>query len=119
MITPLKHLIFPLPLWAHIIFVAVSTLLLIFCYSKKKQKYHLYLIIGIISTLLVYIAHPKIIFYILGIEEFALLGLAVYDQHRYEKQEELREKQLAEAASAEENSEPDNRSTDIKDNVTT
>ena len=87
------HIEFPLPLWLHILFALLSVSGLIFAYSKQHHKYELYLIIGILSTFLVYLAYPNdIIFYILGIEEFVILGLAIHDMHRVEKENAAKEK---------------------------
>ena len=96
-------LVFPLPFGLHVAFVLISVALLIFCYIFKKQRYHLYLIIGIISTMLVYVAHPKIIFYLLGIEEFVLLGLAAFDMHKAEKAARIAEEKKKAAESAADN----------------
>ncbi len=108
----ISKIVFPLPFHIHIIFVAVATLLMIFCYVKLRRKYQLYIIIGLLSTFLVYIARPKIVFYMLGIEEFILLGLAIWDMKKYEKAEKLREKAAKEQkeqaeAAAETSAEPE------------
>ena len=81
------HIEFALPMWLHILFALLSVAGLIFAYSKQHHKYELYLIIGILSTFLVYFAYPNdLIFYILGIEEFVILGLTIHDMRRVEKE---------------------------------
>ena len=109
---PGQHIEFPLPMWLHILFALLSVSGLIFAYSKLHHKYELYLIIGILSTFLVYLAYPNdIVFYLLGIEEFVILGLAVHDMHRVEKENAAKEKALSEKKQQEEPSgdDPDNR----------
>ncbi|MCC8042326.1 MAG: hypothetical protein LIO69_02195 [Oscillospiraceae bacterium] len=87
-----ENIRFPLPLSAHIIFVVVSVALLILCYIYRRHNYHILLIIGIASTLLVYATDTKPTFYILGLEEFILLILAVIDMVRASRAEALEEK---------------------------
>ncbi|MBQ4486727.1 MAG: hypothetical protein II936_06955 [Oscillospiraceae bacterium] len=92
-----RHIEFPLPLWLHILFAVLSVAGLAFAYSKQHHKYELYLIIGILSTFLVYLAYPNdIIFYILGVEEFVLMGMAAFDMHKVEKENAAKEKALSE-----------------------
>lgn len=83
---------FPLPLNIHIGFVAVSVILLILCYMKRKHSYELYMMIGVASTLLIYVSEAKPFFYILGLEEFILLALTVLDMRKVSKAEEAAQK---------------------------
>ncbi len=72
-------LIFPLPFGIHVGFVIFSVIMLILCYKHWKYMYDLYMLIGIVSTLLVYTASSKPVFYILGLEEVILLILVIVD----------------------------------------
>lgn len=78
-------IIFPLPLSIHIGFVIVSVILLILCYKKRKYTYELYMLVGIISTLFVYVCKEKPYFYILGLEEMILLALTIIDMAKVSK----------------------------------
>ena len=78
-------LIFPLPLSFHVGFVVFSVVMLILCYIKRKYMYELYMLIGVASTMLIYIADSKPIFYILGMEEMILLALTVIDMIKVSK----------------------------------
>lgn len=86
------NIIFALPLSVHIGFAAISTVLLLFCYIKSKHKYDLYMLIGVLSTLLIdFLCEPPYI-YLLGAEEFILLILTILDMRKTEKtQKELSE----------------------------
>ena len=64
--------LFPVPLIIHLIYVAVSAIVLLLGYKYKKQLYQLTLLVAIVSTLLVYFVEAGISFYILAIEETAL-----------------------------------------------
>lgn len=72
-------LLFPLPFGIHVGFVIISVIMLILCYAKRKYTYELYMLIGIASTMFVYICSEKPMFYILGLEEMILLGLTIAD----------------------------------------
>ncbi len=85
-------LLFPLPLPIHIGFVIVATLLMGLCYFKRRRRYELFLIVGIVSTLFVYLTPQPPWFYILGIEEIALFVLAVIDMHKVYKAIDEKEK---------------------------
>lgn len=78
-------IIFPLPLSIHIGFVIVSVILLILCYKKRKFTYELYMLVGIISTMFVYVCKEKPFFYILGLEEMILLALTIVDMVKVSK----------------------------------
>lgn len=78
-------LIFPLPLSFHVVFVVFSVVMLILCYIKRKYMYELYMLIGVASTMLIYIADSKPVFYILGLEEMILLALTVIDMIKVSK----------------------------------
>lgn len=77
---------FPLPLGFHIGFILVSVILLILCYQRRRHAYELYMMIGVASTALIYIASERIVFYILGIEEFVLLFLTIFDMCKVSKE---------------------------------
>ena len=98
-------IIFPLPLSIHIGFVILSVILLILCYMKRKYTYELYMLVGIVSTLFIYICKEKSYFYILGLEEIILLILTIVDMAKVskalaeaEKAREAAEKEAAEEA---------------------
>ena len=91
-------IIFPLPLSIHIGFVIVSVILLILCYIKKKYTYELYMLVGIVSTLFIYICKDVPYFYILGLEEIILLVLTIVDMAKVSKALDAAEKAKEEAA---------------------
>lgn len=91
---------FPLPFNIHVGFVIVSMILLILCYKKRKYAYELYMLIGVASTMLIYIADSKPIFYILGLEEFILLGLTIFDMAKVSKANAAAEKAAEEKCEA-------------------
>ncbi|MDE6594363.1 MAG: hypothetical protein K2K57_15025, partial [Oscillospiraceae bacterium] len=93
---------FPLPLNFHIGFVIFSVIMLTLCYKRRKYAYDLYMLIGIASTMLIYIAEPKPVFYALGLEEIILLIMTIVDMiivarrnDAAEKAREEREEQTA------------------------
>lgn len=90
-------IIFPLPLSIHIGFVIVSVILLLLCYKKRKYTYELYMLVGIVSTLFIYVCKEKPYFYILGLEEMILLALSIIDMAKVSKAAAEAEK-AAEAA---------------------
>lgn len=116
-------IIFPLPLSFHIGFVIISVILLILCYKKRKYTYELYMLVGIISTLFVYVCKEKPYFYILGLEEMILLVLTIFDMAKVskaaaeaEKAENEAEEKTSEAADDESGSEePDDTGDADKD----
>jgi len=85
-------IIFPLPFGIHIGFVIISVIMLILCYKKRKYSYELYMLVGIVSTLFVYVCKEKPYFYILGLEEIILLGLTIADMVKVSKAAEAAEK---------------------------
>lgn len=91
-------IIFPLPLSIHIGFVIVSVILLILCYIKRKYTYELYMLVGIVSTLFIYICKDVPYFYILGLEEIILLVLTIVDMAKVSKALAAAEKAKEEAA---------------------
>ncbi|MBQ5333906.1 MAG: hypothetical protein J6K92_11730 [Oscillospiraceae bacterium] len=91
-------IIFPLPLSIHIGFVIVSVILLILCYIKRKYTYELYMLVGIVSTLFIYICKDVPYFYILGLEEIILLVLTIVDMAKVSKALAADEKAKEEAA---------------------
>ena len=95
------HLIFPLPMPLHIGFVVISSILLIFCYIKTKRRYDLYMLIGVLSTLLIDVMCEPPYFYIFAAEEIALLVMTTVDMHKTAKEQE---KKKAEAEKAENDS---------------
>lgn len=95
-----ENIRFPLPLNVHIGFVIVSIILLILCYISRKRNYELLMIIGIASTLLVYLTNTKPLFYILGLEELVVLVLIIIDMIRISRAESAAEKASAAAKSA-------------------
>lgn len=96
-------IIFPLPLGIHIGFVIVSVILLILCYMKRKYAYELYMLVGIVSTLFIYVCKESPYFYILGLEELILLGLSIADMVKVSKAAAAAEK--AEKAAQSDNAE--------------
>lgn len=86
-------LIFPLPFGMHVGFVIFSVIMLILCYAKRKFNYELYMLIGVASTMLIYIAGSKPVFYILGLEEIILLALTVIDMAKVSKELAKKEKE--------------------------
>jgi len=94
-------IIFPLPFGLHVGFVIFSVIMLILCYKKKKYAYELYLLIGVASTMLVYVTEEKPFFYILGLEEIILFVLTVADMSKVSKKLRAEEKaRLAEKEKA-------------------
>lgn len=89
---------FPLPLNIHIGFVVLSIILLLLCYKKRKYAYELYMLIGIVSTMLIYLDDSKLFFYILGLEEIILFIMTVVDMAKVSKAAAAAEKAAAEAA---------------------
>lgn len=95
-------IIFPLPFSIHVGFVIVSVILLILCYMRRKYLYELYMLIGVVSTMFVYVAiDSKITFYILGLEEIILLILTIIEMAKVSKKNEEDEKAAAENAETE------------------
>ncbi|MGN0637646.1 MAG: hypothetical protein ACI4J0_04685 [Huintestinicola sp.] len=103
-------IIFPLPLSIHIGFVVISVILLMLCYKKRKYTYELYMLVGIVSTLFIYVCKEKPYFYILGLEEMILLALTIVDMAKVSKAAAAAEK--AEQDAAENTSETDTEETD-------
>ncbi|MGN1089806.1 MAG: hypothetical protein ACI4Q6_05340 [Huintestinicola sp.] len=92
-------IIFPLPFSIHVGFVIVSVILLILCYIRRKYLYELYMLIGVVSTMFVYVAiESKVTFYILGLEEIILLILTIIEMAKVSKKNEEAEKAAAAAA---------------------
>ena len=109
------HLIFPLPWSIHIGFVVISSLLLIFCYIKTKRRYDLYMLIGVLSTLLIDIMIDPPYFYLFAAEEIGLLILTSIDMHKVSKQLEA-QRQAEEEKKAAEKSEDADKSADTENN---
>lgn len=82
---------FPLPFNIHVGFVIFSVIMLILCYKKKKHAYELYMLIGVASTMLIYVSESKPFFYILGLEEIILFALTVADMVKVSKQAKAEE----------------------------
>lgn len=83
---------FPLPLSIHIGFVIVSIIVLILCYKRRKYPYELYMLIGIVSTMLVYLDESKLFLYILGLEEVILFIMTVVNMVKISKANAAAEK---------------------------
>ncbi len=83
---------FPLPFNIHVAFVILSVILLILCYMKRKHAYELYMLVGVASTMLIYISESKPFFYILGLEEIILFALTVADMVKVSKKNAADEK---------------------------
>ena len=113
------HLIFPLPWPIHIGFVVISSLLLIFCYIKTKRRYDLYMLIGVLSTLLIDIMIVPPYFYIFAAEEFLLLILASIDMHKVSKQLEAQRQAEEEKKAAEDSEESGKTDTENNDENST
>lgn len=90
--------IFPLSLPMHIGFVIISLIVLLVHRRIRKRQYQLYLGLGIISTLLVYVDSSSWYMAILGIEELVLVILALISMHKYNKEREAEENAKAEKA---------------------
>ena len=90
--------IFPLSLPMHIGFVIISLIVLLVHRRIRKRQYQLYLGLGIISTLLVYVDSSSWYMAILGIEELVLVVLALISMHKYNKEREAEENAKAEKA---------------------
>ena len=84
---------FPLPFNIHVGFVIFSVIMLILCYKKKKNAYELYMLIGVASTMLIYV------FYILGLEEIILFIMTVVDMVKVSKKAQAEEKARLESKS--------------------
>ena len=93
---------FPLPFEIHLGFVIFSAVMMILCYKRRRHAYEMYMLIGIVSTLLVYIAEPRPVFYALGLEEILLLIMTVADMIIVSRREAAKEKALEEKQEAEE-----------------
>ena len=99
-------LLFPLPVELHIGFVVVASILMALCFIKRRRRYELLLIIGIISTLFVYVCKDAPWFYILGIEEIALFVLACVDMHKvYKALDKAKEEKVGETEKTEKTAE--------------
>lgn len=83
---------FPLPFNIHVGFVIFSVIMLILCYKKKKNAYELYMLIGVASTMLIYVSEAKPFFYILGLEEIILFIMTVVDMVKVSKKAQAEEK---------------------------
>lgn len=115
-------IIFPLPIGFHIGFVILSVILLILCYMKRKYTYELYMLVGIISTMFVYVCKEKPYFYILGLEEIILLVLAIVDMAKVsranasaQKAENNAAENIASAEAVSEKKSSENENTDSKE----
>lgn len=100
--------IFPLSLPLHIGFVIISMIVLLVHRRIRKKQYQLYLGLGIVSTLLVYVDSSSWYMAILGIEELVLVVLALISMHQYNKEREAEEN--ARSEKAEENSDESSNS---------
>lgn len=90
--------IFPLSLPLHIGFVIISMIVLLVHRRIRKRQYQLYLGLGIVSTLLVYVDSSSWYMAILGIEELVLVVLALISMHQYNKEREAEENARSEKA---------------------
>ena len=90
---------FPLPFNIHVGFVIFSVIMLILCYKKKKHAYELYMLIGVASTMLIYVSEAKPFFYILGLEEIILFIMTVVDMVKVSKKAQAEEKARLESKS--------------------
>lgn len=69
----MRHsILFPMPLWMHIIFAAVSVIMMTASFCYKKQVYKLVLAADIAGTLFVYACPDRTALMILGIIEILL-----------------------------------------------
>lgn len=73
----INTIIFPMRFPVHIGFVVISIILLLILYAKKRYAYHMLMMIGIASTLLVYLCANNILLTVLGVEEFVILILVI------------------------------------------
>lgn len=80
----------------HIGFVIISLIVLLVHRRIRKRQYQLYLGLGILSTLLVYVDNSSWYMAVLGIEELVLVVLALISMHKYNKEREAEETARAE-----------------------
>ena len=99
----------------HIGFVVISSILLIFCYIKTKRRYDLYMLIGVLSTLLIDVMINPPYFYIFAAEEIILLVLTIIDMHKVAKETEARKATAEKAKEEAENKETEEA--EIKDDT--
>ncbi|MBP0964506.1 MAG: hypothetical protein J5999_04335 [Oscillospiraceae bacterium] len=90
--------IFPLSLPMHIGFVIISLIVLLVHRRIRKRQYQLYLGLGILSTLLVYVDSSSWYMAVLGMEELVLVVLALISMHKYNKEREAEENARSEKA---------------------
>lgn len=88
--------IFPLSLPMHIGFIVISLIVLLVHRKIRKRQYQLYLGLGILSTLLIYVDSSSWYVAILGMEELVLMVLALISMHKYNKEREAEEKAKSE-----------------------
>lgn len=80
----MRHsMLFPMPLWMHIIFAVFSVIMMTASFLYKRQKYKLVLAVDIAGTLLVYACPDRWALIILGIVEI-LLYIAYHIVKYYE-----------------------------------
>ena len=75
-------ILFPLPLNYHLIYVAVSVIVLIISYIHSRHLYKLFLMSGIVGTLLVYADDSRTFFVLLGSLEFTVLIITIIMMRR-------------------------------------
>lgn len=72
----MENNVFPLPLTAHIIFVAVAFVFFVIQFIRVKYKYQLVMAAAAVLTTLVYVNTSRTWFYAVGFLEFGLLIIA-------------------------------------------
>ena len=69
--------IFPLPFWAHLIFVILAFALFIIQYVRVRRLYQIIIAAAIAASMLIYASTSKIWISIIGIAEAVLLAAAL------------------------------------------
>ncbi len=79
---------FPLPLWAHIVFVVISIAVLAVGYYMHRGIYRIMLGADIAGTLLVYVFSGKYAVAVLGVAEIIIFVFSMVMKHIEEKEAE-------------------------------
>jgi hypothetical protein len=72
-----RGILFPLPLNIHIIFAAISLVFLTISFIRERYSYKLFLLAGVMGTLLVYADDSTPFFFFLGGLEFTILIITI------------------------------------------
>lgn len=85
MIKMQKGILFPIPLSYHIAFVALSFIFLTISFIIKRHSYKLFLLAGVMGTLLVYADDSSTFFFLLGGFEFIILIITIITMRKAQK----------------------------------